>query len=295
MNIWFKRLALHCILAASAFIGLGIVSIPGPHGGLAMLLPYLFGLLNLFDSDLQSFLLVYPPMLLLVTAGLIKKDIYRIALSHIAVFLLVVFFTRFILNVYPPVRYIAFLTGGLFFTVLIVSYILPFFCFRNIPTVSHKFLFIESIIFVLLGAISVGAIYANSPRYEPQPVQKPSCQGNLEYLGMMLDIYKITYNKYPPPEKWCDTLIKGSYVGYKILICPFAGEGGCHYALNSFAEPGSPADMVLVYETNSGWNQYGGLEIANMTHHAEPGCYVLFNDKHVEFISPDKLNTLKWK
>ena len=46
MNIWPKRLALHCILAISAFVGLGLVSIPGPHGGLAMLFPHLFGLFN---------------------------------------------------------------------------------------------------------------------------------------------------------------------------------------------------------------------------------------------------------
>ncbi len=44
--------------------------------------------------------------------------------------------------------------------------------------------------------------------------------------------------------------------------------------------------MVLVFESNGGWNSYGGPELLVANRHKD-GCNVLFADGHVSFIKID--------
>lgn len=43
------------------------------------------------------------------------------------------------------------------------------------------------------------------------------------------------------------------------------------------------------------WNQFGGPEILTFENHRGKGCNILFNDYHVEFVTPERLGELKWK
>jgi len=81
----------------------------------------------------------------------------------------------------------------------------------------------------------------------------------------------------------------------KCFICPANKKGRCHYAMNPNCEPKSPSDMVLLFETKDGWNQFGGPEILTLENHNGKGCNVLFNDRHVEFVKIEQLGQLKWK
>jgi prepilin-type processing-associated H-X9-DG protein len=111
--------------------------------------------------------------------------------------------------------------------------------------------------------------------------------------------------RYPTAEKWCD-LLKDYYIKDD-LVCPAKRSTGeqCSYALNPNCEPNSPADVVLLFETNGGWNQHGGPELLNTQNHPDykdwfwgykiPGCNVMFNDGHVEFIPKKQFAELKWK
>jgi prepilin-type processing-associated H-X9-DG protein len=65
--------------------------------------------------------------------------------------------------------------------------------------------------------------------------------------------------------------------------------------MNPDCEPNSPADLVLLFETKGGWNQYGGPELLTLDNHKGEGANVLFNDGHVKFIKPDEVGKLKWK
>jgi prepilin-type processing-associated H-X9-DG protein len=56
----------------------------------------------------------------------------------------------------------------------------------------------------------------------------------------------------------------------------------------------APPDMVLVFESSPGWNQYGGPELLTTDNHKGDGCYVLFVDGHIEFIEKQNLDELKW-
>jgi hypothetical protein len=113
------------------------------------------------------------------------------------------------------------------------------------------------------------------------------------------------YKSYPPSAEWCDSIIKRYELGgynksvsdfKEALICPSAGEGKCHYAMNPNCRPDSPKDMVLLFETKDGWNQNGGPELFTFDNHDPKGGCVLFNDGSVKFIrTEEELNNLKWK
>lgn len=122
------------------------------------------------------------------------------------------------------------------------------------------------------------------------------CGTNLEGLGKALQIYANDYDgRYPTPDKWCDLLIEHVEATEKSFVCPAAKEGRGHYAINPNCEPNSPLDVVLLFETKGGWNQFGGPELLAGERHIGKGCCILFNDTYVRFIKKKRLNQLKWK
>lgn len=146
--------------------------------------------------------------------------------------------------------------------------------------------------------------------------------GNLKRLGLALMMYADDNDgRYPPVDKWCDVLMEEGHVSEKDFICPkmvlywpFLGrkyktkpmfiwpvpkKGRCHFALNPNCKPDSPRDVVLLFETRKGWNQYGGPELLTIEHHNGKGCCVVYNDLHSAWIGAQSLDELggafKWK
>jgi hypothetical protein len=108
---------------------------------------------------------------------------------------------------------------------------------------------------------------------------------------------------YPAPTKWCDAMVR-AYRAIGMLdkylmrphMCPSAGHGKCHYAMNPKCKLDSPPDMVLLFETKGGWNQHGGPELFTFDNHEPRGGCVLLNDGTVKFIrTTDELQRLRWK
>ena len=100
--------------------------------------------------------------------------------------------------------------------------------------------------------------------------------------------------QYPTPDQWCD-LLMGYGVSEERFICPSAGEGRSHYAINPNANAVSHPRMVAVFETEAGWNQFGGPELLAPENHGGEGCNILFNDMHVEFVESGRLGELRWE
>lgn len=120
------------------------------------------------------------------------------------------------------------------------------------------------------------------------------CGMNLGGIGKATLLYANDFDgKYPTPDKWCDLLIEHVELTEKSFVCPAAKEGRGHYAINPNCEPNSPPDMVLLFETKGGWNQFGGPELLAGERHK--GCCILFNDNHVQFVEKERLSQLKWK
>jgi len=108
---------------------------------------------------------------------------------------------------------------------------------------------------------------------------------------------------YKIPAEWCDAMDQ-AYDSIGMLdkfivkphICPAAGEGKNHYAMNPNCKPDSPADMVLLFETKAGWNQHGGPELFTFDNHDPKGGCVLLNNGTVKFIrTKEELQQLRWK
>ncbi|MHC4456086.1 MAG: DUF4190 domain-containing protein [Planctomycetota bacterium] len=121
------------------------------------------------------------------------------------------------------------------------------------------------------------------------------CSRNLKGLHKAILLYSNDYGgQYPQANKWCDLLVEHANASSEKFVCDSAAEGRCHYAINPNAKPNSPPDVVLLFETKGGWNQFGGSELLTFENHKGKGCNVLFNDRSVRFIKPEAVGELKW-
>jgi hypothetical protein len=139
------------------------------------------------------------------------------------------------------------------------------------------------------------------PRFRESQASRVVCGTNLSGLCKALRVYaNDSDGRYPPPNKWCDLLVDLDFTTPKQFLCPDARRAGDrgpgHYAINPTAMLNSPPNMVLLFETQAGWNQFGGPEILAIRRHGRlKGCYVAFADGTVRFIKAEDLDKLKWK
>jgi len=127
---------------------------------------------------------------------------------------------------------------------------------------------------------------------------KVACRNNLKTLGVCLVAYAKGYEGlHPPAQQWCDVLVAeyGEHEDLnKVFRCPGDREGPCSYAMNPNADPNGAGDIVLLFESKPGWNQYGGPELLTMKNHKGQGCSVSFVDSSVRFVKADEVAQLKW-
>ncbi len=159
-----------------------------------------------------------------------------------------------------------------------------------------KFISSELIITVIVTLLVIMLIFIG-PRI-PHIVNRLHCGTNLSSLSMAMLVYNNDYNGFSTPDKWCDLLIEKCKIDPKTFHCPGARKGPCNYALNKYIfELGSITDpnIVVLFETNPGWNQVGGPEILTTENHKGKGCNIGFLDSHVEFVETKDIGKLKWK
>ena len=147
-----------------------------------------------------------------------------------------------------------------------------------------------------------------------QPLElRMQCAANLKNLWYRYHLYQnVTKSRrtglfrkrkrpYPAPNEWCDAIVQAFWrTSDKGVMRPFKclseGEGKCHYSMNTNCKAGSPADVVLLFETKAGWNQHGGPELFTFNNHDPKGGCVLLNDGTVKFIrTKEELQQLRWK
>ena len=56
-----------------------------------------------------------------------------------------------------------------------------------------------------------------------------------------------------------------------------------------------PNDIVVLFDSKSGWNQIGGAELLAPKNHNGKGCNLLFGNMEVRFVEIEKLDKLRWK
>jgi hypothetical protein len=90
--------------------------------------------------------------------------------------------------------------------------------------------------------------------------------------------------------------LEGEYLKRKrFLKCPAVKGGRCHFAINPNCTPNSPNDVVLLFETKGGWNQYGGPELLTFDNHRGKTAFVLFNGGWIDSINSEEADQLTWK
>jgi len=154
------------------------------------------------------------------------------------------------------------------------------------------FTIIELLVVVVIAAAIVAALCM----FDSVRENWKRCALNLVALGHAMNVYAGEHKQlFPSSDKWCDLLLEHTDVDEERFKCPAGGEGRSHYAMNPNAEPNSPGDVVLLFETKGGWNQSGGPEILSITNHFERGCNVCFVDGHGERVKAKDIDKLKWK
>jgi prepilin-type processing-associated H-X9-DG protein len=136
------------------------------------------------------------------------------------------------------------------------------------------------IYFVIAFNITMGISYIRMRN------QRNLCAHQLYLIGMRLTSYADNSGKYPQSEKWCDILLQFEDANEAIFKCPVNKKVKCSYSINLNCDSNSEPNTVLVFESNGGWNSYGGPELLVTNRHKE-GSNFLFNDGHVKFIETD--------
>jgi prepilin-type processing-associated H-X9-DG protein len=124
------------------------------------------------------------------------------------------------------------------------------------------------------------------------------CRANLNSLGKAILVCSGDTDDYPPADRWCDILMEKDYARKQDYRCPGDKVGPCSYAMNKYVVElgmGTPTDLVLLFESEPGWNRVGGPEVLTTEYHGGKGCHVLFCDFHVEFVPAQELAMLTWK
>ena len=129
------------------------------------------------------------------------------------------------------------------------------------------------------------------------------CMNNMKQLNLALIMYAADNNEqFPGPSSWCDAI--GVYLSHStnVLICPMGAPGmRCHYAINasvagrSTKDIQSPAQTVLVFECDGGWNVSGARNLFPAAPRHANAYAVGFADGHVEMLRADRLAKLQWE
>ncbi len=148
---------------------------------------------------------------------------------------------------------------------------------------------------ILVGIVLAGIVIGNAVDSATVTIRLIICRKELETLGNALQIYSTAFDgKYPTSDKWCDLLVQHTDVNKK-SFGKFAIDGHSNYVINPNAEPNSPPDVVLLFETDGVWNQAGEAELLTFEN-KEPGGYMtLFNGGHIRLVKLEDVNGLKWK
>ncbi|MFI4913021.1 MAG: DUF4190 domain-containing protein [Sedimentisphaeraceae bacterium JB056] len=148
--------------------------------------------------------------------------------------------------------------------------------------------------------IMVGAVVMPFSRGFQVDGKKMICQAHLKDFNSAIEIYvKNNHGRLPQAYKWCDQLMEISDLNALDFKCFSFKDGGGGYAMNIDAAGKKlstlPGKMVLVFEGEQSWNNYGGVDYVNLKSHNMEGCNILYCDGTVEFVAAENIQQLIWE
>jgi len=155
--------------------------------------------------------------------------------------------------------------------------------------------------FLLLAPIPAALLFPALAKAK-QKVSSIQCMNNIKQLNLGLIMY-ANDNKdlFPSGRNWCDLIMPYEGNGHP-FICPQGKPGQrSHYAFNAklvgheLKDVQAPAQTILVFETDGGWNLVGGRELFPATPRHSGSYAVGFVDGHAEIVRPGRLQQLRWE
>lgn len=135
-------------------------------------------------------------------------------------------------------------------------------------------------------------------------IKRTACSHSLIRLHHVFQTDTWGTAEYPPPTEWCDATLRkiretrmhADFTSYLQCHGAVPKHGRSDYAMNPDCKRDSPPDVVFLFESKPGWNQYGGPELFTFDNHDPRGGLVLLNDGTVKFIrTEEELKQLRWK
>ena len=132
--------------------------------------------------------------------------------------------------------------------------------------------------------------------------QSINCVNNAKQLALGIMMYADDNNgQFPAPATWCDAIQK--YLGSGKAFQCVSGDASkrCHYAFNAKLDGletkkiTNPANTVLVFEIEGGWNVSGGPELLPAKPRHGRIVVVGFADGHVEQVTEARPKELRWE
>jgi prepilin-type processing-associated H-X9-DG protein len=159
---------------------------------------------------------------------------------------------------------------------------------------------IVSGVFVLMLPIFVAMLLPALSRAKSR-AQSISCMNNMKQLALGCMMYANENKDHlPQGDHWCDSLTR--YItNLRTYQCPLGDPAQrCHYALNArlstiaLKEVTAPAQTVLMFETDGGWNMSGGPELITPQPRHGSSIGIVFADGHCEIARPSRLHAARW-
>jgi prepilin-type processing-associated H-X9-DG protein len=135
-----------------------------------------------------------------------------------------------------------------------------------------------------------------------QKASSIQCMNNIKQLNLGLIMYANDNNDlFPSGAKWCDLIMPYEQAS-QAFVCPQGKPGQrCHYAFNAklvgreLKDVQAPAETVLIFETDGGWNVAGGRELLPATPRHNGAHAIGFVDGHSEIVRPARMQQLRWE
>lgn len=159
---------------------------------------------------------------------------------------------------------------------------------------------VVSVIALIFGTIGLISALKYFPEAKEQAFSMVS-QNNVRELCQAISAYSQDYDgKFPPAATWCDATKKYAS-NDSIYIDPAALTKRSGYGFNSAlggiseSDVASPAETVMIFESDNGWNANGGPEAMIRTPRYDKGFDIGYVDRHVSLVGESDVSKLIWK
>lgn len=136
-----------------------------------------------------------------------------------------------------------------------------------------------------------------SIRHIAFPLAKTTQRGaQMSDISLALELYKRDHSgKLPIASTWCDLIVDDQFLTSEQLVITSKDKTPRNYAMNVnvIGLDDIPKDIVLIFESGTGWNLVGGKELLVKDNY-KSGCWIIFGGLYSRYVYLDEYVNLQW-